>query len=142
MIFDQIVHKNIRLNVSPHQTCRVNVCPLWLEGPKSFQPSAFGERISHRWEEISPRLQTGRLQPADITGKIKYLNSLEGFSELFHRNNLKSKNHFNLFWDLCCVILALKESKNVADISLLLFMKDWFVFLVTFLVTWSGLEFC
>lgn len=71
------------------------------------------------WEETSPCLQPGRLQPADVAWweNSKYLNTQEGFwwvgadlaVLMFYRTDLKSRIHFNLFWDLCCVTLALKE---------------------------------
>lgn len=71
------------------------------------------------WEETSPRLQPGRLQPADVAWweNSKNLNTQEGFwwvgadlaVPMFYRTDLKSRIHFNLFWDLCCVTLALKE---------------------------------
>lgn len=120
MFFDQIVHKHIRPNVSPHQTRRANVCRLRLEGPRSIRPAGFGESTSQRWEETTPRLQPGQLRPADVAWweNSKYLNTQEGFwwvgadlaVLIFNRTDLKSMNHFNLFWDLCCVTFALKES--------------------------------
>lgn len=53
MFFDQIVHKYIRPNVSPHQTRRTNVA---LAGRAKKHPAGFGESASQRWEETTPRL--------------------------------------------------------------------------------------
>lgn len=62
----QIVLKHIRASVSSHQTSRLNVCCLRLEGPRSIQPRGIGEGAAHRPEETSPRLQPGQVRPADV----------------------------------------------------------------------------
>lgn len=89
MFFDQIVHKYIRPNVSPHQTDRTNVA---LAGRAKKHPAGFGESASQKGggDHSSPA--------TDFT------------TVMFHKTDLKTRIHLGLFWDLCCVTLALKKS--------------------------------
>lgn len=89
MFFDQIVHKYIRPNVSPHQTRRTNVA---LAGRAKKHPAGFGEK---RLSEVG----------GDHSSPATDFTML-----MFHKTDLKTRIHFSLFWDLCCVTLALKES--------------------------------
>lgn len=78
MFFDQIVHKYIRPNVSPHQTRRTNVA---LAGRAQKHPAGFGEK---RLSEVG----------GDHSSPATDFTML-----MFHKTDLKTRIHFSLFWD-------------------------------------------